>query len=106
MPSQRSFLFRQMVQARRFGFGTLEFEAAVGGAAGAELPVAAGAGVPVAAAAVAVGFSSELGDAEPWSAVAEAGGSAPGCDMVAGAAVAGAAPAGFSQRAGSKRRGE
>ena len=96
-----------MVQARRFGFGTLEFEAAVGGAAGAELPVAAGAGVPVAAAAAAaVGFSSELGDAESWFAVAEAGGSAPGCDMVAGAAVAGAAPAGFSQRAGSKRRGE
>ena len=91
-----------MVQARRFGFGTLEFEAAVGGATGAELPVAAGAGVPVtAAAAVAVGFSSELGDAESWFAVA--GGSAPGCDMVAGA---GAAPAGFSQRAGSKRRGE
>lgn len=93
-----------MVQARRFGFGTLEFEAAVGGAAGAELPVAAGAGVPVAAAAAAavVGFSSELGDAESWFAVAEAGGSAPGCDMVAAAGAA----AGFSQRAGSKRRGQ
>ena len=93
-----------MVHARRFGFGILEFEAAaVGGAAGAELPVAAGAGVPVAAAAAAVvGFSSELGDAESWFAVAEAGGSAPGCDMVAAAGAA----AGFSQRAGSKRRGQ
>lgn len=76
----------------------------MGGAAGAELPVAAGAGVPVAAAAAAavVGFSSELGDAESWFAVAEAGGSAPGCDMVAAAGAA----AGFSQRAGSKRRGQ
>lgn len=94
MPSQRSFLFRQMVQARRFGFGTLEFEVGVESSAGVGAAAAA-----VAVAVVAVGLSSELGDSESWFAVAEAGAEAGASTPVGDMA------ARCSQKAGSKRRG-
>lgn len=65
-PSQRSFLFLQIVQAKRFGLGTLVLEPA--GTAETGLSV--------------IGVSSEPGDTESFAA-AEVEGSAPGGDMVA-----------------------